>query len=135
MKSTPARPETCPCGSQRPFARCCGPLLSGDEQAATAEQLMRSRYSAYVAGDALYLERTWHPSTRPARLQLDSSPRPQWKGLSILASTAGGVEDSQGTVEFIARYKTGGRAGKLHENSRFVKENDRWYYLDADAGQ
>ncbi len=135
MKSTPARPETCPCGSQRPFARCCGPLLSGDEQAATAEQLMRSRYSAYVAGDALYLERTWHPSTRPARLQLDSSPGPQWKGLSILASTAGGAEDSQGTVEFIARYKTGGRAGKLHEKSRFVKENDRWYYLDADAGQ
>ncbi len=135
MKPKNTSPESCSCGSQRPFTACCGPLISGDKQAETAEQLMRSRYSAYVAGDARYLERTWHPSTRPARLQLESSPCPQWKGLSILASTDGGAEDSAGTVEFIARYKTGGRAGKLHEKSRFVKENNRWYYLDADTGQ
>ena len=135
MKSGNSHQEPCPCGSQRPFTACCGPLINGDERAMTAEQLMRSRYSAYVTGDALYLERTWHPSTRPARLQLDSAPQPQWKGLKILASTDGGAEDDRGSVEFIARYKTGGRAGKLHEKSRFVKENNRWYYLDADTGQ
>ena len=96
---------------------------------------MRSRYSAYVKGDANYLERTWHHTTRPVSLQLDTPHNPQWKSLTILSTVAGTPDDNEGTVEFIARYKVNGRAAKLHENSRFVKQKSRWYYLEGGTGQ
>jgi len=96
---------------------------------------MRSRYTAYVRGDTNYLERTWHRTTLPASLQLDGANNPQWKSLTILSTVAGRCDDSEGSVEFIARYKVNGRAGKLHENSRFVKQNGCWYYLDGAVDQ
>lgn len=96
---------------------------------------MRSRYTAYVKGDASYLERTWHHTTRPARLQLDAGHISQWKSLTVLSTQAGGTDDSEGSVEFVARYKINGRAGKLQENSRFVKQSGCWYYLAGDTGQ
>lgn len=90
---------------------------------------MRSRYSAFAVGDAEYLLRTWHPSTRPGSLELD--PRQRWTGLEILGGTGGGPFHTEGTVEFRARFTEGGRASSLHENSRFVRVEGLWTYLDA----
>lgn len=92
---------------------------------------MRSRYSAYVLGLEDYLLATWHPSTRPATLDLGSGPQPKWLGLEVKARTTAG---DAATVEFVARCRIGGRAQRLHEVSRFAREEGRWYYLDA-AGE
>jgi len=93
---------------------------------------MRSRYTAYTLGDENYLRRTWHPSTLPERLELNSTPAPKWLGLKILRTAAGEPGDTQGVVEFVARYRVGGnKAERLHEVSRFVKENGDWLYLDG----
>jgi len=129
------QPEPCPCGSTLPFDSCCGPLLAAQRHAATAEQLMRSRYTAYVTRNAAYLNATWHPDTRPVSLDLDSQPSPRWTGLKLLHTTAGLAGDSQGTVEFVARYKLNGRAHRIHEVSRFVREHGRWFYLAGDLIQ
>jgi len=92
---------------------------------------MRSRYSAFAVGDAAYLLRTWHSSTRPAALDLgDDATR--WLGLKILATLGGAEHDAEGRVEFVARYKVGGKAGRLHEDSRFVREGGQWVYLAGD---
>lgn len=94
---------------------------------------MRSRYSAYVLGLGDYLLATWHPSTRPQQLDLAEPPgsRTTWLGLSIKRHITSG--DEQATVEFVARYRVGGaRARRLHERSRFVREDFTWYYLDGD---
>lgn len=89
---------------------------------------MRSRYSAYVLGLQAYLLDTWHASSRPASLDPDSDRGLKWQGLSVLSASQDG---DQGQVEFVARYKCNGRAGRMHEISRFVQENQRWYYLDG----
>jgi SEC-C motif-containing protein len=90
---------------------------------------MRSRYSAFVAGDAGYLLATWHPSTRPRDLELDDQVR--WTGLEVLTTTGGGLLETEGTVEFRASYLRDGVAGAQRENSRFVREAGRWRYLDG----
>ncbi|MCU1543613.1 MAG: hypothetical protein JWM50_1478 [Microbacteriaceae bacterium] len=90
---------------------------------------MRSRYSAYVLGAARYLLATWHPNTRPATLELD--PAIRWYLLDIARTSRGGLLDTHGTVEFRAKYRHGSEAGEQHENSRFVREKRRWYYVDA----
>ncbi len=84
---------------------------------------MRSRYSAYVLELERYLLETWHSSTRPASVSFDE-PGPKWLGLEVKACT-------ENTVEFVARYKIGGRASRLHEKSRFVFEEGEWFYLDG----
>ena len=119
----------CPCGSGRAFGACCGLLILRDQLPATAEALMRSRYCAYVQINSRYLRESWHPSTRPAELLFDHFPAALWLGLKILSASAGGDTDLQGEVEFVARYKLGGKAFRLHEVSRFVKEDGRWFYL------
>ena len=91
----------CPCGSGLPNDRCCGPLLAGTRQAATAEALMRSRYTAYCTGDTAYVLRTWHPSTRPATL--DTDDQPQWRWLEIIRTAEGGQADDKGVVELWPR--------------------------------
>ena len=106
-------------------------MLSGDSLAVTAEQLMRSRYTAYTLQNEAYLLQTWHPSNRPPQLNLASEPV-KWLGLKIIAAQAGQVEDATGTVEFVARYKVNGKAQRLAEKSRFVKEQGRWFYLDGE---
>lgn len=90
---------------------------------------MRSRYSAYVLGLADYLLATWHPSTRPASLDLDE-PGLKWLGLALRASRQ--LDDSHAEVTFVARSKQAGRAHRLQECSRFVREDTRWYYVDGD---
>jgi SEC-C motif-containing protein len=90
---------------------------------------MRSRYSAFVLLDADYLLRTWHPSTRPAALELD--PAQRWTGLDILAASHGSAFHQEGTVEFRAHYVHRGQGDSQHEVSRFVRVDGRWSYLDA----
>jgi SEC-C motif domain protein len=119
----------CPCGNSNGYARCCGPLHEGGV-AINAETLMRSRYSAYVLKREDYLLATWHPSTRPASLKLATQqPAPTWLGLDVKRHEENGPH---ATVEFIARLRYGGgKAQRMHEISRFLRENGRWYYLDG----
>jgi SEC-C motif-containing protein len=123
--------DSCPCGSTYPFSSCCEPLISGRRKASTAEALMRSRYTAYVVRNVDYLLETWHPTTRPA--DIDSGTIPQWHSLHIVKTEAGDDRHSSGTVEFKAVALSRGKTLQLHENSRFVKEHDRWYYVDGDV--
>jgi SEC-C motif-containing protein len=118
----------CPCGTGLPLAECCGRLHDGSASAATAEQLMRSRYTAFAVGDAGYLLATWHPRTRPRTLSLDGA---RWTGLEVLATTGGSMLATEGTVEFRAHYVGEHGAGAQHENSRFVREDGQWRYLDG----
>ncbi|MFS3127960.1 YchJ family protein [Nocardioides sp. Bht2] len=119
----------CPCGTGQPFDSCCGPLLRGERWAATAEALMRSRYTAYTLRDADHVFRTWHPRTRPADLTLDDDV--QWLGLTVLDTADGGPDDETGEVEFEARCSVAGRSETMHERSRFARRAGRWLYLDA----
>jgi SEC-C motif domain protein len=99
------------------------------EWPATAEALMRSRYAAYEAGDTEWLLASWHPSTRPATLELE--PGTKWLGLEVRDHKI--VDATHAEVEFVARCRVGGgRAVRLHERSRFVREDGRWYYVDGD---
>jgi SEC-C motif-containing protein len=120
---------SCPCGSGKDYADCCGARHCG-AAAESAEALMRSRYSAYVLRLTDYLLSTWHATTRPAELDLSGGPK--WLGLTVLRHEVTGPGTA--IVEFVARYKAGGRAGKLAEVSRFVRENGYWYYVDGDVG-
>jgi len=110
-----------------PAADCCGRFHLG-EAAPDAESLMRSRYSAYVLGLEDYLLATWHSSTRPGALHLAEGPQPKWLGLEVGAHTESG---DAATVEFVARCRIGGRARRIHEVSRFLREHGRWYYVDG----
>jgi SEC-C motif-containing protein len=126
----PAPGAACPCGSGHGYTACCGPWHAGPLhlQAPTAEALMRSRYSAYARGLADYLQATWHPRTRPADgVRID--PGVKWLGLDI---TRHWVQDADhAEVHFVARSKFGGRAHRLVERSRFVREDGRWTYVDG----
>lgn len=120
--------SVCVCGSGRAADACCARFHAG-EPAPTPEALMRSRYSAFVLDLRDYLLATWHPTTRPAALP-PPEPGLKWLGLEVKRSA---LQDADhGTVEFVARSKLGGRAHRLHENSRFVREDGRWYYVDGD---
>jgi SEC-C motif-containing protein len=121
--------ERCHCGLPGSCADCCGRFISGAERPDTAEQLMRSRYSAFVERDSAYLLDTWHPATRPSRVRFN--PAQRWLGLSIKRCEAGSVEDDTGIVEFVARFKLDGKGHRLHETSRFDKIQGRWYYRDG----
>ncbi|WP_018412112.1 YchJ family protein [Methyloversatilis thermotolerans] len=121
----------CVCGSGRAGTDCCARYHAG-EVAPTPEALMRSRYSAYVHDRRDYLLATWHPDTRPVELP-PPEPGLRWLGLEVRRSS---LQDADhGTVEFVARSKLGGRAHRMHETSRFVREHGRWYYLDGDFGR
>ena len=99
---------------------------------ATAEALMRSRFAAFRDGDVDWLLASWHPSTRPATLDLADNPT--WRGLQIVDTVDGTEHDVEGVVEFRATYVVGpGDVRVLHERSRFVRENGRWYYVDGDV--
>jgi SEC-C motif domain protein len=121
---------TCPCGHPAAYAACCG-RYHADEVAPSAEALMRSRYSAYVMGNAAYLLATWHASTRPASLDLSAEPKAKWLGLEVKRHEI--LDADHAVVEFVARYKVNGRAVRMHETSRFVREGGRWFYVDGEV--
>jgi SEC-C motif-containing protein len=129
----PASTGQCPCGSGEPFGRCCLAVHRGERQAATAEELMRARYSAYAVGDLDFLWRSWHPGSRPT--ELTPNNRLTWIGLEILDTVDGGPEHQTGEVEFRAHYREpeeSGGTGTLHERSRFAVRARRWLYVDGD---
>jgi SEC-C motif-containing protein len=122
--------SSCPCCSGKTYAECCGPIHAGSVRASTAEQLMRSRFSAYALSDAAYLLRSWHSTTRPQPLRLDRSTR--WTRLEILGATDGGPFHTTGTVEFRAYYRERGGAEQFtQENSTFAREDGAWAYVSA----
>jgi SEC-C motif-containing protein len=129
-RSAPAT-AACPCGSKAIYADCCGQAHLGQRPAATAEALMRSRYSAYVLRLADYLLDTWLPETRPA--SIEGLDEPRWLRLRIEACTAGSSVDDLGSVRFTAHYTLNGRAHRLQEHSRFERVAGRWYYRDGDG--
>lgn len=132
MSASPAAP--CPCGQRnarglaQSLAACCGRYLDHDTPAPDAERLMRSRYSAFVLGRADHLLATWHPGTRPAELSLDACVK--WLGLEVRGHRT--IDAEHAEVEFVARSRHTGRAQRLHERSRFVREAGRWLYVDGD---
>jgi SEC-C motif-containing protein len=145
IAAMPTRTTTsgaCPCGGPS-LATCCGPYLAGAAVPATAEALMRSRYTAYAQKNEDYLLATWHPGTRPAEPIIDQNEKIQWLGLEVKSSLRLRQRKAEmptppdsDTVEFVARFKIGGRAHRLHEVSRFVYELGadgvaRWFYLDG----
>jgi SEC-C motif-containing protein len=129
---SPGFGDACPCGSGTLYAACCGPLHRGRSLAATAEQLMRSRYAAYAVGELGYVFRTWHPRTRPA--DLTGNPGLVWTRLEVLETAAGGPDDETGEVEFRAHFQGPGGPGVLRERSRFERRAGRWVYVDGDVG-
>lgn len=134
--------DRCPCSSGEVYGACCGRFLgefaaSGALTAPAPEQLMRSRFTAFATGNAAYLLASWHPSTRPAALELEDDIR--WYRLDILGAS-GGPFDASGTVEFVAYYRSvpGVPAeervkGSMHELSRFEKVGGAWFYVDGDV--
>ena len=129
---TPPTSSPCPCRipSAAPhYADCCGRFHTFAAAAPDAQALMRSRYSAYVLGLCDYLLETWHPGTRPATLQPEP-PGLKWLGLEVRRHVIADADHA--SVEFVARSKLGGRAHRLHELSRFVREDGRWYYVDGE---
>ncbi len=118
--------KLCPCGTGQSYVDCCGALHSGLRTAATAEQLMRSRYSAFAVSDEDYLLRTWHSRQRPS--SAGTSDNDRWLKLEVLATENGGLLQNEGVVEFRAHYV----GGVVHERSRFVRENGQWVYLEGD---
>ncbi len=128
--------QVCPCGrvdtKKRAvvYADCCGRFIDhfNTTLAPDAEHLMRSRYSAFVREQTGYLLATWHSSTRPASLDFDAGAK--WLGLDVRQHQVTGADTAE--VEFVARYRVQGQAVRLHERSRFVREDGRWFYVDGD---
>lgn len=127
--------EQCPCGSGKEYAQCCEVYITEIEIPKTAEQLMRSRYSAYVKKEISYILRTILPKQRK---DIDEegvrnwSEKTQWRRLEIRKSEKGDTGDTEGTVEFIAYYIDKTLASKHHEVAKFRKYKERWYYEDSE---
>ena len=130
----------CLCGSGLTYEHCCHQYHCGKKAAATAEVLMRSRFTAYAMHNEVYLLETWDPGRRPPSIDF-SKDHADWQRLQIILSKKGGVADSKGVVEFKAYYQLDGEQHIMHEISRFRKKNGCWLYLDgvvksiAKAGQ
>ncbi len=126
----------CPCGSGAAYDSCCGPLIEECQPAASAEALMRSRYSAYVRGEVAYILSTTHPTRRGDydRKSVENwSSNAHWHGLEILATEKGGAEDENGTVEFVAHYSEKDQRQRHHEIAQFVRHDGRWHFYDGQA--
>ena len=120
----------CPCGSPKTLTDCCARCVDNSQPAPNAEALMRSRYTAYTLQREDYLLATWHPSTRPLALGLAEDTSTKWLGLEVKRHQQQDADHA--IVEFVARYKMNGRAHRLHEVSRFVREDGRWFYVDGE---
>jgi len=131
MEST----QACPCGSGQDYGQCCGPILAGERPAATAEALMRSRYSAYVVGQLDYLFDSLHPDHRND-MDMAATRRwaegATWLNLQVVDREAGGEDDERGVVEFIATFKEKGVIKPHRERANFQRQDGVWYYVDGE---
>jgi SEC-C motif-containing protein len=119
--------DVCACNSGESYFKCCAPYIAGMKAAPTAIALMRSRYTAYTLEDEAYLRSTWDERTCPKK-PIVHAEKTKWLGLEVKNHLEQGDE---ATVEFIAKYKVGGRATRMHEISRFVKFDSKWFYVDG----
>lgn len=125
----------CPCGSKKDFDACCGIFIGGEQKPASPEQLMRSRYTAYVQGNIQYIMATMQGPAMQGfdpKSALEWAQSVKWKKLEILKS---GMDKNRGQVEFIATYEDShGKEKKMHEKSQFFldEENQQWYYVDGE---
>lgn len=125
--------ELCPCGSGRDYTACCGPIIRGKEKAPTAEALMRSRYSAYVKGEIDHIVSSCTQDDAMDRESTENwSRKADWKGLEILRVEKGGPDDTEGVVEFAARYTMDGRKEEHRETANFIRKEGAWLY---DSGE
>ncbi len=125
---------SCPCGSNKEYSNCCERIHKDIFKAKTAEQLMRSRYTAFTLGDVDYLMDSQHSTTRDTedKTEIENWAKSvRWIKLEILNSTQGQDTDEQGTVEFRAHFEEEGKRDQIHENSTFCKENGHWVYVGA----
>lgn len=119
----------CPCGAHKQYTACCGRYLDKGEVPANAEILMRSRYTAYTLKRENYLLATWHDLSRPTSLNLANDNSVKWLRLVVIEHKQ--QDNDHANVEFIAYYKNSGRMQKMHEISKFVREDGRWFYVDG----
>lgn len=126
--------ELCPCQSGKAWKTCCYPFIYQGKSAPTAEALMRSRYVAYTRLEADYLYKTWHSQTRPSKNELKQLEPTNWQGLNIISTQQGLAKDEQGQVEFVAIWQDeNGSLHQMHEVSQFVREKDRWVYVQGEV--
>lgn len=129
------REDVCPCKSGRIFGECCAPVIAGEKKAATAEELMRARYSSYVTGDVDFLRSS---AVKEVREEFDEaaskawSAQAEWHGLEVVGTEAGGEGDDEGVVEFRALYTANGEFCNHHEVAKFVREKDGWKFADGE---
>jgi len=128
--------ENCPCGSGKTYDQCCEPFIRGQSIPKTAEELMRSRYTAFTKEEMGYILDTVHPSKRSQHDEKairNWAKKSDWIGLEIVETSGGKSDDSEGKVEFIAQYYQKGKRETHHEIAEFKKEEDKWYFLDGTA--
>lgn len=126
--------ESCPCGSGLLFVNCCEPIISGKKDAVTAQELMRSRYTAFTQANVDYLMRSHSAKTRPIKERKSIEKWAKsvtWMGLTIIQTQAGDTKDEVGYVEFKALYLENGRPQQIHEKSLFWRENGKWVYVSG----
>jgi SEC-C motif-containing protein len=122
--------QNCLCGQSLDYAQCCGVFHNGEKLPATVETLMRSRFTAYAMHNADYLSATWDTAKCPKTIDF-SRENAEWRRLEIIEVKKGGLKDSKGIVEFKAYFLLEGEEYAMHEISRFIKTNGRWFYLDG----
>ncbi len=126
--------KKCPCGSNKDFSQCCEPIIENKKDAATAEELMRSRYTAFTFANIDYLMKSHHSSTRPVNEKREIKEWSQsvtWVNLSISSTEKGMGNDQTGYVEFKAIFIEDGKLNHIHEKSFFEKEDGKWVYVDG----
>jgi SEC-C motif-containing protein len=126
--------KLCPCGSGQSYDECCRPLIAGERPAATAEQLMRSRYSAYVEKQIPYLRSSLHPEHRKDYDEKSSrewAESAEWLGLQIVETSGGGPDDEAGDIEFIAAFSVQGERQEHHERAHFERVGANWYFVSG----
>lgn len=127
--------NSCHCGSEATYAKCCKPIVTGKKQAETAEQLMRARYSAYAIAEMDFIFESTHPDYREGYDHEGTkawAENSEWLGLEIISTDKGGADDSIGEVEFIARFKEeNGTLQEHHEHGQFRKEKGCWYFTEG----
>jgi len=123
----------CPCGSQKEYNNCCGAIINGERDASTAEELMRSRYTAFTLADGNYLLKSHHSLKRPSTKEKKEIEKwaksVSWVGLTVISKKDGQQNDSTGYVEFKALFMEDGKINDIYENSLFKRENGKWVYF------